>query len=432
MSGRWKKHALAVCLGVVASLAPAVQSSASTVDGVPACPQIALVGGLGNACSRPDGYIELFDSSGNSLGLTHGGDPVRPAQFAAASTAPPYCDDGPYRVQVVYARAYDAADRYGISVGPIRSGVAAALGLFNDAGASSGAGGALLRMRCTGGQVDVANAVLSTRKAQANPSTIIADLFAAGFNNKRTKYLVLYDDPQACGCAGIGLIYNDDRKSVDNTNNGNGDVQTAINFGYPSDAQVWMHELAHTLGAVQNSAPHSTGLSHCTDGWDTMCYNDAGPYAGSYTTGRCSTQIFDCGKDDYFNVDPAPGSYLDTYWNLADPYNRYLVMVGVPSIEVIDPVTGNLYVGCTSARIGTATPLFVAQGCVQVRVSAASGISSVTLKQGTQTIGTLSSPNAGDRYKFEFPVARGGSLLEVVARDSSGRVGRVRINVSSL
>jgi hypothetical protein len=75
------------------------------------------------------------------------------------------------------------------------------------------------------------------------------------------------------------------------------------------------HELFHTLGAVQMSSPNSNQHSHCTDGPDIMCY----PEFNWPVYPRCpgSLTILDCNGDDYFNVSPAPGSYLSTHWNTA-------------------------------------------------------------------------------------------------------------------
>jgi hypothetical protein len=93
----------------------------------------------------------------------------------------------------------------------------------------------------------------------------------------------------------------------------------------------FLHEITHTLGAVQWGAPHSTqpaGQSqaqygHCWQGADVMCYTeDAG--AAHAMQMDCAaiegaiTQSYDCGRDDYFNPAPAPGSYLATHWNTYD------------------------------------------------------------------------------------------------------------------
>jgi hypothetical protein len=78
------------------------------------------------------------------------------------------------------------------------------------------------------------------------------------------------------------------------------------------------HEISHTLGAVQRSAPHHSASFHCLDEWDILCYDDDGngglaTYVGC---GVSASQSWDCNKDDYFNPSPAPGSYLATHWNV--------------------------------------------------------------------------------------------------------------------
>lgn len=90
----------------------------------------------------------------------------------------------------------------------------------------------------------------------------------------------------------------------------------------------FLHEMTHNLGAVQWGAPHSTqprggsapNYGHCWQGADVMCYvEDAG--AAHAMQIDCAglpgaiPQNFDCGRDDYFNPAPAPGSYLATHWN---------------------------------------------------------------------------------------------------------------------
>ena len=77
-------------------------------------------------------------------------------------------------------------------------------------------------------------------------------------------------------------------------------------------AEGMLHELSHNLGAVGDSAPHSSGYGHCYDGYDVMCYHDdpAAPamtYPCPQIPGVMS-QVYDCGGDDYFNVAPAAGT----------------------------------------------------------------------------------------------------------------------------
>jgi len=93
----------------------------------------------------------------------------------------------------------------------------------------------------------------------------------------------------------------------------------------------FLHEMTHNLGAVQWGAPHSTeprgqqspSYGHCWQGADVMCYlEDAG--AAHAMVQDCAAlpgaipQNYDCGRDDYFNPSPAPGSYLATHWNTYD------------------------------------------------------------------------------------------------------------------
>jgi hypothetical protein len=95
-------------------------------------------------------------------------------------------------------------------------------------------------------------------------------------------------------------------------------VTSCWNGGY-SGALAPVHELFHTLGAVQRTAPYSDGGAHCIQIPDVMCYG-----AGSYLVPACQAQLkkigepLDCGKDDYFNAAADPTSYLGTHWDTAN------------------------------------------------------------------------------------------------------------------
>jgi hypothetical protein len=85
--------------------------------------------------------------------------------------------------------------------------------------------------------------------------------------------------------------------------------------------EVALHEITHNLGGVQRSSPNHTNSWHCRDEWDLLCYDDDG-VQGLSTFNACggeyssAYEAWDCNQDDYFDPDPAPGSYLDTHWNL--------------------------------------------------------------------------------------------------------------------
>jgi hypothetical protein len=135
----------------------------------------------------------------------------------------------------------------------------------------------------------------------------------------------LTDDP----VWGIAEVIGDDRADAANQSNSGG--LTAIMWTRPSTAPdpsdwwqptVMLHEITHNLGGVQQSAPHKTAGWHCWDGQDVMCYDDNSSGSQLYTTAACPVQdgaipqTYDCGHDDYFNPDPATGSYLATHWNV--------------------------------------------------------------------------------------------------------------------
>ena len=132
---------------------------------------------------------------------------------------------------------------------------------------------------------------------------------------------------------GLGSRWGDDRAGSVNLSNDGGlwaaiwvpDGETAP--GLSADGfwpEGMLHEMSHNLGAVQESAPHSSGYGHCWDGHDVMCYYPDGPDPRHVMTYECPSiagvmnQGYDCGNDDYFNVAPAGGSYLATHWNLYD------------------------------------------------------------------------------------------------------------------
>jgi hypothetical protein len=132
------------------------------------------------------------------------------------------------------------------------------------------------------------------------------------------------------GVWGIAEVSPDDSAGKTNRSNLGGLVGMMLTPpGTNPDPEDWqptvmLHEITHNLGGVQHSAPHATLYWHCWDGRDVMCYDDGSPGSPPYTTTACDfvggaiPQTYDCGHDDYFNPDPAPGSYLATNWNVYD------------------------------------------------------------------------------------------------------------------
>ncbi|MCM2417093.1 RICIN domain-containing protein [Streptomyces sp. RKAG293] len=148
-------------------------------------------------------------------------------------------------------------------------------------------------------------------------------LAAQGLNRRDRKYMIFADSNVYCG---IGSFAGDERPGPENSSN----------FG-PSygrtDSGCWggstpAHELGHNLGAVNNSAPHTSRGGHCVDEWDIMCYSDTPyyPQMQIHCPNRSSDDRLDCNHDDYFNTNPQPGSYLTTHWNIAN--NQFLLSNG--------------------------------------------------------------------------------------------------------
>ena len=164
------------------------------------------------------------------------------------------------------------------------------------------------------------------------------------------------------GVAGVAQTPIDDTADPGNFANAGGRFAfvfgTATNDGDPFfspvqeyPAEFFLHEVAHTLGAVQDSAPHSTGAGHCIDEHDVMCYADGGPknvlqtLCGSPFS--AANETFDCGLDDYLNPAPAEGSYLATRWNLQNsqfmcPLARCQTLAGAPTAVIQGPEHGHV------------------------------------------------------------------------------------------
>jgi hemolysin type calcium-binding protein/Big-like domain-containing protein len=154
------------------------------------------------------------------------------------------------------------------------------------------------------------------------------DLAAAlGSSANKRSYLAYTDRIAPHGYGGQGQIIPDDSPGSGNESNIGG-LYAFVYYGswwnYTNYYRrlVPLHEIGHNLGAVQQSAPHSSQLWHCFDEYDLMCYNDGGSYfanGGSltYTCPRVGEdEPWDCNADDYFSPDPPNGSYLSTHWNL--------------------------------------------------------------------------------------------------------------------
>jgi hypothetical protein len=85
-----------------------------------------------------------------------------------------------------------------------------------------------------------------------------------------------------------------------------------------------LHEVTHTLGGVQESAPRHNDQNggHSRDEYDRMSEG-----ANLYVSDTCprdpNEKRLDCNKNDYFDPSPSATEYLATHWNTAN--NKFLV-----------------------------------------------------------------------------------------------------------
>jgi hypothetical protein len=225
------------------------------------------------------------------------------------------------RIQLVYARAANVASRYSTVLPLLQQYAADADDVVNVSAGRVGDGRRVRYVTDENCVPQVMNVALS-ETGDDTFSNMINELVAKGLNSAERKYVVFMD--AAVGICGLGQVYLNDRGDQLNPNNTGRAMYARV------DTSCWQHALAHemlhTMGAVQNSSPNSSGAGHCTDEVDVMCYKDRSTTVVRQVCTRAG-QV-DCNNDDYFHPNPAPASYLDTKWNVAR--SRYLANTAPP------------------------------------------------------------------------------------------------------
>lgn len=359
--------ASAVVLARPTPAAPGAPGRAPWPVDDPSCAplEVVIVDGIGSCTHGPDPAPPGVDAS-----VPRPIESSRPMDASAETpTVPLPCyGDGTSgnRVQAIYARPADRADRAAQVVPAIRrwaGDVEAAVSV------SASRTGGIRHVRwvtaadCT---LSVEQLTLSSTGDDSIGNTI-AELAAQGHARPDRKYLVWMDSTVLCGIANFFL---DDRPEQTNANNGVPQARGSVArvdsgcWGLGSRGQsVEAHELIHTLGAVMPSAPNSTSLGHCTDDSDRMCYEDGSPLIRVRTVCPSADEaLLDCGNDDYFHTAPPSGSYLASHWNTADssflaaadpppaPSDIVTRLSGSDRIATSVVASSNAFPGSTSAR----------------------------------------------------------------------------------
>ena len=208
------------------------------------------------------------------------------------------------RVQAVYAVASDRPDRFA-DIAPLIATWAGQMDTVVNHSAAETGGERHIRFATSSDCVlDVAHVVLSPTGDDTLSNTI-TELRASGLNRSDRKYVIWADATVYCGIAQVGG--GDTAGLTNGANKGPHYARVDSGCWGRSDHLSEVHELMHTLGAVQLSAPHSTGGYHCTDESDLMCYPDARGVTMSTDCPSAHEWLLDCNHDDYFHTSPLDG-----------------------------------------------------------------------------------------------------------------------------
>lgn len=347
-----KRRLVLVVLALVASLAPispanSAAPSSSPAPALLAPPNPAVAPELtkdqkARIKNKCEGEKLEFIPEGDAC--SHGADPapagkniyvdVKPVKAVSApesggstttaEAAPVFACDGDgvtgNRTQVLYVRASDMPDRYSTYKASFLSWTSGADQIYRRSAAQTGGNQRMRFVHDSSCTPVIASVVIAPTAIDDFGATINA-LRALGYNRTDRTYITLVDANVYCG---VGTVEVDDSFSQTNFNNV-GPSYARIDAGCWS-SNVIAHEHMHNLGGVQPTAPNTSKGMHCTDEYDVMCYSDSPNYPPMIQMcldSAFNTQNFDCNKDDYFNSNPAPGSYLATKWNTAN--SRFLV-----------------------------------------------------------------------------------------------------------
>ena len=288
------------------------------------------------------------------------------------------------RVQLVYAHPA-GVNRLAALKPTMRTRAAQMEALFNASAAQTGGQRHIRWATDANCNLEVLDVTID---ASLVPSTsfnaLISAMVSKGYSDTDRKYVIWAetDNANPSTCSGLATLWYDaqpTRANWNDTRTGFARLdETCLRTVF--DGRTEAHELMHTIGGVQPTAPSATPSGHCRDEADRMCYDDDGP--GSVTMRSvCSASNevrFDCGHDDYFSVNAAcgAGGWLATKWNTAD--SRWL-----------ESVPGGALPAPTNDRAAAATRLSGYSGAVVTSNGGAtleSGERSPTSKPGGRSI----------------------------------------------
>lgn len=319
-----------------------------------------------------------------------------PTSVAVASPEVPCDGDGTsgYRVQAMYVVEAGRTNRFAALHDSFQLWAAGTDDVVNRSAALTGGVRHLRYVTDPSGGSCVARVLNVTVPAGSLSSfnSSVAAVQALGYTDPARKYLMWTDATVLCG---VASMYLNDNQAQGNPNNGTYAQYARVDSGCwglgngAAQHSVEAHEVLHTLGGVQNTAPHSTRAGHCWDESDTMCYPDGGGYPMQQLCPVEREYLFDCSNDDYFSTYPDPGSYLDGHWNAAD--SRFLIGGGDGSGGG-DPGAPTV-LGATIGVNNPAVPGLATQATVTPSLPAGRTIASVQWKSARADCG-FSAPTS--------------------------------------
>ncbi|TFD70600.1 Ig-like domain-containing protein [Cryobacterium sp. Hb1] len=329
------------------------------------------------------------------------------------------------RIEVIYGVPQDRTNRFAEMLAPLRDIMRQ---VNNNLEAVDAATSQSYRFLCTNGaDVTVRNVTLAQ---VGTDGTYTFDDYVVSMQNQVERglgpvnyivndrlYITYIDQIQdVYPYGGQGELTGDDQPSA--AANANNDSRPRYSMSAYLDMSVIAHEIGHNIGAVQDSAPHSTKGGHCYDENDLMCYDDGGPYfaLGGRLTFTCVglASAVDCHSEDYYYPGTPPASnYLATHWNTANSgFLSPIVSVVKPS----PPTAVTAIAGDARVFVGWAGPAAGAPvvDLYNVVVIAPSGDQWLWAGDGSERTATINGLTNGTPY-----------TVSVSAENSSGSSARV-------
>jgi hypothetical protein len=225
-----------------------------------------------------------------------------------------------YSVRLVYAYPAGGNNRYGAVNDELRTIAHRVNAVMYNSSISNGGDGR--QVRFTTNNDCSLSFVQDAISGNINDfGNIKKQLIAQGRTSSYHKFLVWVDGGSGCGISDAP-VDSTAKPTQDNWANYGGTF-SVIWHGCWNYAEP--HELMHSLGAVNYSAPHATSGAHCYDEHDVMCYDDGTAHSTMQVICPNTVNIwrYDCNHNDYFNSNfPISSGYLSSHWNTAN--SRFL------------------------------------------------------------------------------------------------------------